>query len=125
LKGVLSQAQKGSDSQETAGQKSPDTPPARAEPPVESKNKFSVPTIGNLEKGKYYLQLGAFNKEDFVEKEIARVGSMYPVLVQDEGNREKPVYRILVGPVNRGESNALLQRFRNMGFSDAFVRAGS
>jgi cell division septation protein DedD len=93
--------------------------------PVQSPGgRFSVPTIGNLERGKYYLQLGAFSKADNVESQIDRIGRVYPIVVQDGGSSDKPVYRVLVGPVNLGESGALLERFKGSGFNDAFVRSG-
>jgi cell division septation protein DedD len=83
---------------------------------------FSAAVINTLEKGKYYLQLGAFSKPDLVESELSRIGNTYPLAVQAGGSPEKPLYRILVGPVNLGESNALLQRFKGNGYQDAFVR---
>jgi hypothetical protein len=83
---------------------------------------FSAPSIVALEKGMYYLQLGAYSKPDVVESELSRIGSAYPLAVQNGGSLEKPLYRILVGPVNLGESSALLQRFKGNGYRDAFVR---
>jgi hypothetical protein len=102
-------------------------PPARAEaaplPPVPSaKAVFSVPVISSLEKGKYYLQLAAYTLPELVENELARIGSVYPRAIQETGSPEKPLYRILIGPVNLGESGALLQRFKTSGYRDAFIR---
>jgi hypothetical protein len=88
-------------------------------------NIFSVPLIGSLERGKYYLQLGAYTKADAAESELDRIGKTYPLAIQNGGSSENPVYRILLGPVNLGESGALLQRFRSIGYGDAFVRSGS
>ncbi|MDR1319014.1 MAG: SPOR domain-containing protein [Treponema sp.] len=85
---------------------------------------FSVPVIGSLEYGKYYVQLGAFSKAEAVESEISRIGKIYPLAVQNGGNGDKPLYRILLGPMNLGESGALLQRFKSIGYRDAFVRLG-
>ncbi|MDR1429903.1 MAG: SPOR domain-containing protein [Spirochaetaceae bacterium] len=84
---------------------------------------FSVPLISQLENGKYYLQLGAYSYTDLVEAELSRLGRTYPLAVQLAGAPERPLYRILVGPVNMGESGALLQRFKNTGYSDAFIRS--
>ncbi|MDR2371377.1 MAG: SPOR domain-containing protein [Treponema sp.] len=83
---------------------------------------FSVPVINSLEHGKYYLQLGAYSKAEAVEPEISRIGKSYPIVVQNGGSMDNPVYRILLGPVNLGESGALLERFKSSGYSDAFVR---
>ncbi|MDR1899916.1 MAG: SPOR domain-containing protein [Treponema sp.] len=83
---------------------------------------FSVPVIAGLERGKYYLQIGAYSRVEAVESELSKIDRVYPVAVQNSGSTEKPVYRILLGPVNLGESGALLQRFKGMGYGDAFVR---
>jgi hypothetical protein len=85
---------------------------------------FSVPSVGELEPGKYYLQLGAYSETYAVEREITKIEKNLPLAVQCTGSAGKPVYRILVGPVNHGESGALLQRFRGIGYKDAFVRRG-
>jgi hypothetical protein len=86
---------------------------------------FSIPTVGELEPGKYYLQLGAYSKTEAVESEIKKIEKSYPLAVQCTGTTDKPVYRILLGPVNHGESGALLQRFKGDGYKDAFIRSGS
>ncbi|MDR2102523.1 MAG: SPOR domain-containing protein [Treponema sp.] len=85
---------------------------------------FSVPLISSLERGKYYLQLGAYSKTERVESEVSKIGKTYPLTIQTGGSSESPLYRILLGPVNLGESNALLERFRRLGYTDAFVRNG-
>jgi hypothetical protein len=86
---------------------------------------FSVPVIGSLERGKYYLQIGAFSRPESAESELNKIGKTYPLSIQNGGSDEKPIYRILVGPINLGESGALLQRFKSIGYNDAFVRSGS
>ena len=89
------------------------------EPPL-----FSAPLITSLEKGKYYLQIAAYSKAETVKSEISKIDNNLPVAIMNAGSAEKPVYRILIGPVNLGESGALLQRFRGT-YKDAFVRQGS
>jgi cell division septation protein DedD len=93
----------------------PDVPPSH----------FSAPVIHNLERGKYYLQVGAFSRPESAEAELNRIGNTYPLAVQNGGSSEKPVYRVLVGPMNLGESGALLYRFKSIGYTDAFVRSGN
>jgi hypothetical protein len=116
-------------------------PPVRAEPALEplippleerasaplaavpvARAVFSVPVINKLEKGKYYLQLAAYTLPELVEDELSRIGSVYPRAIQETGSPGKPMYRILIGPMNLGESGALLQRFKASGYKDAFVR---
>ncbi|MDR3161804.1 MAG: SPOR domain-containing protein [Spirochaetaceae bacterium] len=86
---------------------------------------FSAPLISSLERSKYYLQLRAFTQVESVEQELSRIGKTYPLVVLRGEESGKTLYRILLGPVNQGESNALLRRFKNMGYKDAFVRQGS
>jgi hypothetical protein len=100
--------------------------PAPAEeglpPPPERAAGFSVPVISRLERGKYYLQLAAYTLPELVETELLRISTVYPLAIQEGGSAEKPLYRILIGPVNLGESGALLQRFKVSGYRDAFIR---
>lgn len=107
----------------TAPPEAPAPAPAPVAPPPRS--LFSVPLIGSLEQGKYYVQLGAFSRTERVEAFISKVGNGYPLAVQNGGSEEQPVYRLLVGPVNLGESGALVQRFKSIGYRDVFVRKGS
>jgi hypothetical protein len=99
-------------------------PPAAWMPTASSGLLFGVPYVSRLESGKYYVQLGAYAKAEAVQKEVGKLGTTYPMAVQNAGSAEKPLYRVLVGPVNGGESGALLQRFRGSGYKDAFVRQG-
>jgi cell division septation protein DedD len=99
--------------------------PAAIAPPPSLGEIFSVPLISSLEQGKYYLQIGAFSRTEAVESLISKVGNGYPLAVQNGGTGEKPLYRLLIGPVNLGESGALLQRFKSIGYRDVFVRKGS
>ena len=85
---------------------------------------FSVPLISSLERGQYYLQIAAFSKAETVESELSKIDYRLPRAVMNAGTAESPVYRILIGPVNLGESGALLQRFKT-DYKDAFIRHGS
>jgi hypothetical protein len=96
--------------------------PKVAAKPESGEKEFSIPLIGELEKGRYYLQLGAYSKPEVLESSLGKLDSGYPLSVQTAGSPDKPIYRLLLGPVNLGESGALLQRFKGSGYSDAFVR---
>jgi hypothetical protein len=101
----------------------PEAPPVQTDPPLPG--IFSVPLIRSLDRGKYYLQIGAFSRAESIESLIIKVGNGYPLAVQNGGSEGKPLYRLLIGPVNLGESGALLQRFKSIGYSDVFVRSGN
>jgi hypothetical protein len=83
---------------------------------------FSVPVNNQLEGGKYYIQIGAFSQPDTLEVAVARVNKNYPLVVQPEGSPSNMVYRLLIGPLNVGESGAVLQRLKSIGYPGAFVR---
>ena len=85
---------------------------------------FSAPLIGSLEKGSYYVQIGAYSRSETVESEIRKIDQQLPVAIMNAGSEEKPVYRVLIGPLNLGESGAILQRYKGI-YKDAFVRQGS
>jgi hypothetical protein len=82
---------------------------------------FTVPVINGMEKGMWYVQVGAFTHPRSVENEIDRIGTAYPTVVQIAGTEANPVYRVLLGPLSQGESGAMLQRFKSIGYKDAFV----
>jgi len=95
--------------------------PIRTYPPAEF-SPFQAPLISSLERGKWYVQLGVYSRPDNVEDEISRIGTAYPVAIQNVGSDTSPMFRVLLGPLNQGESGAMLQRFKSIGYADAFVR---
>jgi cell division septation protein DedD len=82
---------------------------------------FSAPIISSMERGMWYVQVGAFAHPDGAEYEIDRIGTAYPTVIQIIGTESAPVYRVLLGPLSQGESGAILQRFKSIGYSDAFI----
>jgi cell division septation protein DedD len=90
-------------------------------PPAEF-SPFQAPLISSLTPGKWYVQIGVYSRPDNVEDEIGRIGTAYPIAIQNVGTDTSPIFRVLLGPLNQGESGAMLQRFRSIGYADAFVR---
>jgi hypothetical protein len=82
---------------------------------------FSVPLIAKLENNSYYVQIASYNQAELVESAINTIDSTYMQVVCVE-NRNDAVYRILLGPLNQGESGAMLRRFKSIGYKDAFIR---
>jgi len=83
---------------------------------------FPVPLISSLEPEKWYVQVGVYTHPNYVEDEISRIGTAYPLVIQNVGTDTSPMFRVLLGPLNQGESGAMLQRFKSIGYNDAFVR---
>ena len=101
---------------------------ARTPPPATAAGEysygiFSAPLIQNFEKGKYYLQIGAYRSVDAVEAEILKIDRQFPKAVMSIGTEREPTYRVLIGPLSLGESNALLQHYSAF-YKDAFVWMG-
>jgi hypothetical protein len=82
----------------------------------------SVPHADSLDQRKYYIQIGVFASTELVETEVSRVGGNYPLVVQNAGSNDRPLFRVLLGPFNQGESGAVLQRMKYSGYADAFIR---
>jgi len=82
-------------------------------------NDFSVPRITRLDSGKYYVQVASYDRPEAVESALMQIDRNYRPFVYIAGDT---AYRILLGPLNQGESAAILQRFKSIGYKDAFVR---
>ena len=84
---------------------------------------FSVQTIPNLDRGQYYVQLASLPYE-MVENTLRQFDpqlyKFHPVVFRDRDN----LYSLLIGPLNQGESAAVLARFKSIGYRNAVVRRG-
>lgn len=77
-----------------------------------------------LEKGLYYIQIGAYASEAAARDASSRLGSKFTILVQKMTEKGKDTWRVFVGPLSRDESGVALVKVRSMGFKDAFVKSG-
>ena len=74
--------------------------------------------------GGWFVQVGVFGTEEGLDREVGRIRAMHPyyadlIVVQ---NIENSLARVLIGPMNQGESAAVLRRVRSMGNPGALVR---
>jgi len=99
------------------------SPAATAAPVIRNPSPFKVPLIMELERGKWYVQIGAYARAAHVEDAINRVGTASPVVVQNAGTDINPMFKVLLGPFTQSESKTMLKRFRDKGY-DAFLRSG-
>jgi len=80
----------------------------------------SIRTIPSLDRGKYYVQVAALSA-DLVENAFRQIDRRFnPGVFKGSDN----LYRILIGPLNQGESAAVLVRFKSIGYKDAILRIG-
>ena len=99
----------------------PEEPKPEPEPKaVTSYDKYMVPSLKNLESGKYYIQIAVYSSEDNILDVINKYGTNYPItIVPMAGGSSK---QILIGPVTMDEYKVVLERFKSYGFKDAFLR---
>jgi len=77
-----------------------------------------------LEKGRYYIQIGAYASEAAARDAALALGKKFAILVQKINEKGKDTWRVFVGPLSRDESGVALVKVRSMGFKDAFVKSG-
>jgi cell division protein FtsN len=94
--------------------------PVETARPVPSTADFSVRSVNRLDSGSYYVQIAAVDTVELAEETLNAdlVRYFNPVVFLSNDN----VYRVLLGPMNQGESAAVLARFKSIGYSEAFVR---
>jgi cell division septation protein DedD len=106
----------------TTTAKPPAAPPvptaAAAAAPVQTAS--SLPRTGAA--GSYFLQLGAYGTEKTARDLAAKLAATYPALVLAPPSAGSPVFKVVIGPLNRAESGTLLTWFRYRGFPDAFLK---
>ena len=100
-----------------------ETPSPRPSPAAIIPPASSLPLISSLEAGKHYVQIAALSSEEGVRNLLSGINSGLPRAVMNVGSPEKPLFRVLIGPLTLGESGALLQRMQST-HHDAFIRTG-
>jgi cell division septation protein DedD len=99
-------------------------PPPPSAPVSKNSQQFKAPLITSLERGKWYVQIGAYARAGHVEDAVTRVGSTSPVVIHSVGTAANPMFRVLLGPFSQSESKTVQQRFKTKGY-DAFLRNGN
>ena len=85
-----------------------------------SYDKYLVPSLKDLESGKYYIQIAAYGSDENILEVINKYGNNYPItIVPMAGGKTK---QVLIGPVSMDEYKVVLERFKSYGFKDAFLR---
>ena len=105
------------------GPAAPPPPPQIIQPSPITTHLFPAPLISHLDRGMYYIQIAAYSRPEAVSREITGIDNNLPIKIMNAGSTSEPVYRILIGPLNLGESGAVFERFRHS-HRDAFIRYG-
>lgn len=83
-----------------------------------SLERYIVSSESDLETGCYYIQIATLRSEKNIEAALSAY-SKYPIVLVPN---KKDAYRMLVGPLSVDEYGAVLAKFKEAGFTDAFVK---
>lgn len=81
---------------------------------------FIVPSLSDLQKGKYYVQIAMMNDEENIVSLLNTYRTNYPMVAVPLSNKKG--YQIMVGPLERDEYGSVRQKFKERGFKDCFLR---
>ena len=81
-----------------------------------------LPFISSFAKGSYYVQIASCAETLNAKKIVDEWGASYPVVVERSSSAKGELLKVYVGPVQKDEYGAVLERFRQLGFKDAFVK---
>jgi len=85
-----------------------------------SYQKYLVPSLQDLESGKYYIQIASLRDDKNIEEIISKYANNYPITIVP--NRAGTVKQVMVGPLSMDEYGVVLQRFKSYGYKVAFLR---
>jgi len=84
----------------------------------------ALPCVTSLAKGSYYVQIASYSDPVRAKKVVDGYAAKYPIIVEQGSTARGSVLKVCVGPVKKDEYGAILERFKSLGFKDAFVRKG-
>ena len=84
-----------------------------------SNSKYIVPSLNDLKKGNYYVQISVLKSDEAIMEIINKYSKNYPITVVPAANGSK---QVMVGPLSIDEYGTVLARFKAYGYKDAFVR---
>ena len=79
-----------------------------------------VPTLSQLESGKYYVQFITLAEEENILRIMAAYSQKYPIVLVPLTNGS--AYQVMIGPLSVHEYGMILARFKELGYKDAFAR---
>ncbi len=97
--------------------------PTEMQPPVLTKEQIekTAETV-ELAKNSYFIQIGSFTDKAVAMAMKVKYGDTYPVIVYSPDTSKLKIYNVLIGPLNKPESDTLFFRFKANGIKDAFVK---
>lgn len=97
-----------------------ETPKESVQKSEMSYEKYMVGGLGDLQSGKYYIQLAALTSDENIMEIVNKYSKNYPItIVPMAGGVRK---QVMVGPLSMDEYAVVLERFKSYGYKDAFLR---
>ncbi len=84
----------------------------------------SLPFITSLVKGGFYIQIASYSSPLNAKSVVDSYGNKYPVAVEKSAGSKGEILKVYIGPMQKDEYGAVLERFKTLGFKDAFVKKG-
>lgn len=91
--------------------------------PPETKSS-DLPYITTLAKGSYYIQIATYTNVSKAQLIVDSFGKKYPVVIERSVIKDGELLKVFIGPVKKDEYGAVLERFKLLGYKDAFVKKG-
>lgn len=79
-----------------------------------------VPSLKDLQGGKYYVQIASLGKQENIDAILDKYAEKYPIVLVPLASGAS--YQVLVGPLNGDEYPVIKEKFKSFGFKDAFLR---
>lgn len=103
----------------------PEEPVAVVEPEAEITvedlyGKYIVPSLKDLKKSSYYIQIAVLKDIANIEEVITTYGNNYPITIVPLSSGA--AYQLMIGPLSMDEYKVVLERFKSYGYKDAFLR---
>jgi rare lipoprotein A (peptidoglycan hydrolase) len=96
--------------------------PTEMRPPEKIKDESIVAETTVLAKNSYFVQIGSFTDKSVAYALRDKYLSVYPVVIFSPEASKLKIYNVLIGPLNKPESDTLFFRFKANGIKDAFVK---
>ncbi|MCQ2591103.1 MAG: hypothetical protein MJ179_11815, partial [Treponema sp.] len=84
-----------------------------------SYSKYVVPSMSDLKKGSYYIQISVLKSDEGILEITNKYGKKYPIAIVPNTDGSK---KVMIGPLSVDEYGIVLERFKSYGYKDAFLR---
>jgi len=92
--------------------------------PAQTAEVTGLTYVSSFTKGSYYIQIASYSDPLNAKKVLDNYGKKYPIVLERSAGKSGDLIKVFIGPVQKDEYGAVLERFKSLGFKDAFVKKG-